>query len=59
MCVYVCMYVCVCAFARMCVCVSERECVCVCVVGAREGSWVIVSTALSSSGIDGRIAVMI
>ena len=29
-------------------------CVCVCVLGGGEGSWVIASTAVSSSGIDVR-----
>ena len=38
----------------VCVCV----CVCVCVVSGAEWSWVIASTAVSSNGIDDRIAVI-
>ena len=43
----------------VCVCVRARARMSVCVVGGMEGSWVIASTAVSSSGTDGRIAVMI
>ena len=38
---------------------TKSKRVCVCVVGGGEGSWVIASTAVSSSGTDDRIAVMI
>ena len=48
---------CVCVHA--CACVCARVCVCVRVVGSGEGSWVIASTAVSSSGIDDRTAVLI
>ena len=43
----------------VCVRERERERERESVVGGGEGSWVIASTAVSSSGIDDRIAAMI